>query len=135
MTGAISSIKTEKLINNTRYFFILFFLIAAYSSFKSGSGSWTWGGIIVTSAVFLLLAIVNQVFINRGIISKLLIYVSVTVEILLVFSLKFMMHFTPVVGYAMTLKEPATFPLCAFATLCLCPSVVCYNPHCIYSYF
>lgn len=109
MNGEISNIKTESLINKTRYFFIIFFLVAAYSSYKSQSGAWTWGGICATSAVFLILAIVNQVYINKKKISSTLIYISVTVEMLLVFSLKFMMHFNPVVGYGMSLKEPATF--------------------------
>ncbi len=109
MEARISKIETEKLINKTRYFFVVFFLVAAYSSYANNSGVWTWGGILASCAVFMALASVNQIFIYKKIISTPLIYVSVTVEMLLVFSLKYVMHFNQAVGYGMTIKEPATF--------------------------
>jgi hypothetical protein len=103
----MSTIATERLINRMRVLFILFFLIAAFSSYKGQSGPWTWGSILAATGVFTTLAIVNQAFIARNVISPLLIYISVTTEFLLVFVLKFSFHFVPGVGYGLAMKEPA----------------------------
>jgi methyl-accepting chemotaxis protein len=105
----MSSLQTESLINKTRYVFTLMFIGVAASSYLQKSAPATWGGILGTSVAFLALALVNQVFISRKKISVPLIYVSVTVEITLIFILKFVMHFDERVGYGMTIKEPATF--------------------------
>ena len=105
----MSNIETEKLINNTRYFFLLFFLIAVGSSYISNSGITTWGGILITCSVYFTVALVNQRYINRKIVSTKLIYTSVTIEIFLVFLLKFFMSFHPKVGFGLAIKEPATF--------------------------
>lgn len=105
----MSSIATERLINRARYIFIVFFLLASVSAYMSGSSIMSWGAILLTDAIFLTLAIINQVFIARNILSQKLIYISVTIEFLLIFSLKFLMHFDPKVGYGLTIKEPATF--------------------------
>jgi len=105
----MGSLSTEWLINKTRYFFIIFFAIGGISSIKNGSAPASWGGIFATSLVFLTLALVNQYYIFKKIYSIRLIYISVTIEILLVAILKYIMHFDPRVGFAMTIKEPATF--------------------------
>ncbi len=105
----ISTIGTERQINRTRYFFLVFFIVAAISSWKNGSSPYTYLSILGTSCVFLLLAVSNQVAISRKIISSTLVWVSVTIEFLLIFLLKWAMHFDESVGYSMTLKEPATF--------------------------
>ncbi|MBN2160392.1 MAG: hypothetical protein JW807_13435 [Spirochaetes bacterium] len=105
----MSSLQTEILINKTRYVFTAMFILVGFSSFMQKSAPPTWGGIFGTSAVFLLLAIVNQFFIMNKNVSTPLIYVSVTIEISLVFILKFVMHFDEQVGYGMSIKEPATF--------------------------
>jgi methyl-accepting chemotaxis protein len=85
------------------------FFIVALSSYFQKSTPYTWGGILGTSAVFLLLAAINEVFLYKKRISVLLIYISATIEITLIFILKFVMHFDERVGYGMTIKEPATF--------------------------
>ena len=105
----MGSLATEWLINKTRYFFIIFFAIGGISSIKNGSGPASWGGIFATSVIFLILALVNQYYIYKKVYSIRLIYISVTIEILLVAILKYIMHFDPRVGFAMTIKEPATF--------------------------
>ncbi len=105
----ISTIGTERQINRTRYFFLVFFIVAAISSWRNGSSPYTYLSILGTSCVFLVLAVSNQVAISRKIISSTLVWVSVTIEFLLIFLLKWAMHFDESVGYSMTLKEPATF--------------------------
>jgi methyl-accepting chemotaxis protein len=106
---SISTIGTERQINRTRYFFLVFFIIAAVSSWRNGSSPYTYLSILGTSFVFLALAISNQVAVYRKVISSRLIWISVTIEFLLIFVLKWAMHFDESVGYTMTLKEPATF--------------------------
>jgi len=105
----MGSLATEWLINKARYFFIIFFAIAGISSIKNGASLASWGGIFATSFVFLILALVNQYYIFKKIYSIQLIYVSVTIEMMLVATLKYIMHFDTRVGFAMTIKEPATF--------------------------
>ncbi len=105
----MSNLHTERVINNSRFVFVIFFLISGFTAYKNQSGTWSWGSIFGTTAVFLVLALVNEVFIRRKIVSTRLIYASTTVEFLLVFALKYAMHFVPLVGYGYTMKEPATY--------------------------
>ncbi len=105
----MSTVQTERVINNTRYIFILFFLLAGYSAYKNNSGLWSWGSIFACTGVFLLLALLNEAFIQKNRISSALIYLSTTVEFLLIFTLKYAMHFVEEVGYGYTMKEPATY--------------------------
>src|SRR4030042_718882 len=105
----MSTIQTELLINKTRYIFTAMFLLVALSSFLQNAGTATWGGILASSALFLILAIINQVYLFRKKIAVPLIYISVTVELSLIFITKYVMHFDERVGYGMTIKEPATF--------------------------
>jgi methyl-accepting chemotaxis protein len=109
MNRPISTLSTEWLINKTRYFFIGFFAIAGFISFRQGSHYITWGSVWGTTIIFLILALVNHFFIKKKILSETLIWISVTIEFSLIFTLKFFMHFDPSVGYGMTIKEPATF--------------------------
>ncbi len=105
----MSSLQTESLINKTRFVFTLMFVFTAVTSYFQGASYSTWGGVLATSFVYLSLAIVNQVFIARKKISVPLIYVSVTIEFILVAVLKYVMHFDERVGYSMTIKEQASF--------------------------
>ncbi len=105
----MSNLQTERLINKTRYMFSIMFLLTAISSYLSKSAPATYLGIFGTCAVYISVAIVNQVNINKKIISTRLIYISSTIEILLIFALKYLLHFDPRVGYGMTIKEPASF--------------------------
>src|SRR5271157_3170600 len=105
----MSSLQTEKLINNTRYAFTALFLVTALTSKLGGASMQTWGGILAASALLLLVAIINQIFILFKKVYTPLIYLSVTIEISLVFLVKYVMHFDERVGYGMTIKEPATY--------------------------
>ncbi len=105
----MSSLQTESLINKTRFVFTFMFVFVAVTSYFQGASPETWGGVFATSFVYLSLAVVNQVFIARKKISVPLIYISVTIEFLLVALLKYLMHFDERVGYGMTIKEQASF--------------------------
>ena len=76
---------------------------------RQGAHYITWGSVWATTVVFLILALINHFFIRKKILSTTLIWISVTMEFSLIFTLKFFMHFDPKVGYGMTIKEPATF--------------------------
>jgi methyl-accepting chemotaxis protein len=99
----------EKLINRTRYLFTLFFLITGYTSYKGGSDPRVYLSVIGCSGVFLLLGLVNELVLRRGVISTFLIYLSTTVDLALFFFVRFAFSFEPSTGYTMTMKEPATF--------------------------
>ncbi len=105
----MSSLQTEKLINNTRYAFAALFLLTAVTSKLGAASIQTWGGILAASGILLTVALINQIFIWFKKVSTPLIYISVTFEMSLVFMVKYVMHFDERVGYAMTIKEPATY--------------------------
>ncbi len=105
----MSSISTERLINRTRYIFAAFFMIAGISSLRGGSDPMVYGSIFTVTGIYFALAVVNHFYIRKGIVSKSLIYISVGMEVLFIFSLRLAFSFDPHTGYAMTMKEPATF--------------------------
>ncbi len=51
----------------------------------------------------------NYLFIKRKRVPAILIYVSVTFEVLMVFAVKYSFHFDQNNGYGLAIKEPATF--------------------------
>ena len=105
----MDSIKTERIINRTRYVFAFFFLVTAFVSYKGGSVLAVYGTIMMAVAIYLALAIINQVFIFRKVIPLWLIWFSVTVDALLVLLVKYSFHFDPNNGFGLAVKEPATF--------------------------
>ncbi|MBN2080251.1 MAG: hypothetical protein JW838_14875 [Spirochaetes bacterium] len=107
--NTLSDLRTERVINTARFVFTAFFLLAGYSAYKNESGVWSWGSIFATTAVFLALALTNEYFIRTKRLSPHLIYISTTVEFLLIFLLKYFMHYTKNVGFGYTMKEPATY--------------------------
>jgi len=102
-------IRTEKIINRTRYIFSAFFLLTAFTSYRGGSVPEVYQAILMAVVIYMSLAIINQIFILRKTIPKQLIYFSVTVEVCLVFFVKFSFHNDPFNGYGLAIKEPATF--------------------------
>ncbi len=105
----MNELRTERIINRTRYVFVFFFLIAGFSAMQSGSVPAVYLSIFGVTSAYLLMAFVNQAFIMMKKVSTMLIYTSITVEISLIFSVKYAFHFDAHNGYAMSLKEPATF--------------------------
>jgi methyl-accepting chemotaxis protein len=105
----MNTMAAEKLINRTRYLFAVFFFLTGYTSFKGGSDPRVYLSVIGCSGVFLLLGLVNEVVLRRGVISPFLIYLSTTVDLALFFFVRYAFSFEPSTGYTMTMKEPATF--------------------------
>lgn len=99
----------ERIINRARYVFATFFLVAALSSYRQGSGIAIWGSILAVTLVYYCVATINHFQIRKQRVSDTLIYVTVTIEILLVFVVKFSFHYDSFNGYGLSLKEPATF--------------------------
>ena len=100
---------TERLINRTRYLFTLFFVITGVTSYKNGSDVRVYSAIFICSAVFLLLGLVNEIALRRRRVYTALIWASTTVELGLLFFIRYAFSFDPSTGYSMTMKEPATF--------------------------
>ncbi len=110
---------TERMINRVRFVFATFFVLTAYSSYKAQSVPAVYISIFSAAMVYYILALINEVFIRRDRVSLQLIYVSVTVEVLLLFFVKFSFHNDPFNGYGLAIKEPATFLVyLVFAVIC-----------------
>jgi len=105
----MNALLTEKIINRTRFVFITFFMLAGVSAYNSGSVPAVYLSIFISTSVYLVLAVANF-FLNRtGKIYGTIIWTSLTVEVLLIFVVKYAFSFDEYNGFGMTLKEPATF--------------------------
>ncbi len=105
----MNELRTEKIINRTRLVFATFFLLTGISSILSGSAPPIYISIVAVSCVYYLLVFVNHLFIKRQKVLKKLIYFSITIEVLMIFTAKYAFHFDPFNGYGLAIKEPATF--------------------------
>ncbi len=115
----MNRIEIERIINRARYVFSAFFLLSAFASYKSGSVPQVYHSIVMISCSYILVALINTYFIRKKYISDLLIYTTVTLEILFVFLVKYSFHNDPYNGYGMALREPSTFLLfIVFAVVC-----------------
>ena len=115
----MDAIAIERIINRARYLFATFFMISAFSAYKAGSVFPVYSSIVGVTLIYYLVAIVNSLYIKRERISNRLIYISVTIEILVVFFVKFSFHYDSYNGYGLALKEPATFLVyILFAVVC-----------------
>ncbi len=105
----MNPVESERLINRFRFIFVIFFLVSGLASYRSGSVPAVYQSIIGISIFYFLLAITNYLFIRRNRVPTLLVYVSVTIEVLMVFSVKYSFHFDQHNGFGLAIKEPATF--------------------------
>lgn len=112
-------IEIERVINRARFVFILFFMLSGIAALRSGSVPAVYVSVLTIAGIYLAMALVNAFFISRNNVTDALIYASVTLEILLIFLVKFAFHNDPYHGYALSLKEPSTFLLyMVFAIIC-----------------
>ncbi len=105
----MQNIKAEKLINNARFVFSGFYLLAGISAYSQNSVKAVYLSIILASIFYLGLAIFNAAFLWRNKMPGWLVYGSATIDILLVFIIKFGFHNDTFNGYGLSLKEPSTF--------------------------
>jgi len=105
----MNTILIEKIINRTRYLFVLFVALAGISSYTGGSAPVVYASIFAATGMYLAISIVHYLFIRRERIPLWLIMTMLTTDAILVFTVKFAFHFDPAHGYGMTIKEPATF--------------------------
>jgi methyl-accepting chemotaxis protein len=110
---------SEKIINRTRYVFAFFFFLSAFSSYRSGSVPAVYLSISIASCIYFANAIVNEVAIRTKRYSMVLIYISVTVEVMVASFVKFSFHYDAHNGYGLSIKEPSTFVLyILFCVIC-----------------
>lgn len=105
----MNPLASEKVINRFRFILSFFFLISGFAAYKSGSIPSVYTSIIIISLFYFMLAGVNYAFIRRQTLPGSLIYISVTLEILMVFAVKFSFRNDPYNGYGLAIKEPSTF--------------------------
>ncbi len=99
----------ERIINRVRILFAAFFLFSGIAAYSSASSPAVYRSIIIISMCFFLLAIVNYFFIRAGRVTTSLVYISVTIEVMFVFLVKYSFHYDHYNGYGLSIKEPSTF--------------------------
>ena len=107
----MNPLKAEKIINWLRFVFGIFYLISGFSSMRLGSVEAVYTSIFTGSCIMGVVCIINAIFILLKKLSKPLIYISCTLDILLVFFVKFGFHYDPFNEWGLAIKEQATFIL------------------------
>jgi methyl-accepting chemotaxis protein len=108
----MNPLATERLINRTRFVFAFFFVLTGISSWRSGSDPKVYLAIFACSAAFLVFAgSTSAVLLVRRAVPRGLVIVSTIFEVALIFAIRFAFSRDPSTGYAMTMKEPATFAI------------------------
>ena len=105
----MNQIHIEKLINRIRYILALFFFISGLSAMKNGSAASVYNFIMLGAFVQLSVALLNQYFIHKKRYSLVLIYFSVTIEVMNLLMAKIAFHGDPFNGWGLTIKEQSTF--------------------------
>ncbi len=112
------SLEIEKKINRIRFIFISLFLLVSFSSYKSGSTKPVYITMFLITGTLLVSAIIWEILLRKISYSYWIKYISTSIDLLSVFGLKYGMHFDVNLGWALTMKEPATFDL-FFLYICL----------------
>lgn len=105
----MNALLTERMITRARYIFVVMAYFLGVSSYNSGSEAAVYLAIFGTTSVYFALTIYTHISIRMGKLPLWLLITSVTVDGLLIFSIKFAFHFDVNHGYGMSIKEPATF--------------------------
>ncbi|MDY6969469.1 MAG: methyl-accepting chemotaxis protein [Spirochaetota bacterium] len=105
----MDTIQIEKLINKARLIFATFFILTSLSAYTGGSVPAVYYSIFIAAIVYYLLASVNLIYLRKEKITDSLIYISVTIELIIVFFVKYSFHYDSYNGWGLAVKEPATF--------------------------
>ena len=112
------SLEIERKINRIRFFFISLFLLISFSSYKSGSTKPVYITMFLITGFLLASAIFWEILLRKISYSRWIKYISTSIDLISVFGLKYGMHFDTNFGWALAMKEPATFDL-FFLYICL----------------
>lgn len=112
------SLEIERKINRIRFFFISLFLLISFSSYKSGSTKPVYITMFLITGLLLASAIFWEILLRKISYSHWIKYISTSIDLISVFGLKYGMHFDTNFGWALAIKEPATFDL-FFLYICL----------------
>ena len=108
----MNPLATERLINRTRFVFAAFFVLTGISSWRSGSDPKVYLAIFACSAAFILFAgATSVVLLTRRSVPRWLVISATVFEVALIFAIRFSFSRDPNTGYAMSMKEPATFAI------------------------
>lgn len=112
------SLDVERKVNRIRYIFILIFYLLALSTYRSGSSPAVYITLTIIPSIQLAFALFWEYLLPRVTYSRLIKYISTTVDLLGVFGAKYGMHFDPNAGWGLSIKEPSTFDI-FFLYICL----------------
>lgn len=99
----------EKKINKLRYGFFLIFSLVAYSAFKSGSSPTVYFSLAGAAIFYLIITITWEVLLKFLEYNRWFKYLCTSIDLFIVFAIKYAFHFDEVNGWGMSIKEPASF--------------------------
>jgi len=105
----MDKIVAEKIINRVRFIFVMFLLLLGFSAIKGGSAASVYLSIFISTGILFLICLINLYYIRQGKVLDVVIYISITVEVLSIFLVKFGFHFDEFNGYGLAIKEPTSF--------------------------
>lgn len=103
------SIRVERTVNRIRFLLGFMFLVTGFSSYKGNSSPPVYLGIMGSAVFYLLNAVCWEIYLRKAVYKKWIKYLSTFMDILVIFSAKYFMHFDPFYGWGVTIKDPATF--------------------------
>lgn len=103
------NLEVEIKINKLRFFFSALFIITSYSTYKAGGSKEVVTSLALSSIVYLVLATFWAFLLPRLKYNSYLKYLTTSGDLLVVFFGKWGFHFQGQDGWALAIKEPATF--------------------------
>ncbi|MCX7998066.1 MAG: methyl-accepting chemotaxis protein, partial [Leptospiraceae bacterium] len=101
----------EIKINKLRFFFCALFFVTSYSTYKAGGSKEVVTSLAYSSVVSLLSAIFWAITLPRLQYNSFLKYITTSGDLLVLFFGKWGFHFQEPDGWALAIKEPATFSI------------------------
>lgn len=105
------NLEIEIKINKFRFFLTALFFITSYSTYKAGGSKEVVTSLVISSIVYLSLASFWALILPRLQYNPYLKYLTTSGDLLVLFFGKWGFHFQKPDGWALAIKEPATFSI------------------------
>lgn len=103
------SISIEKKINKLRYFFVVLFILSGFSSYRSGAAPAIYQTIFISTVIYLVNIIIWDIILKYISYKPWIKYANTTIDLTLLFMVKYAFHNDIYNGWGMAIKDPATF--------------------------
>lgn len=113
-----NTITAEKILNRIRFSISIFFLLTFIMIFFKGTANAVCISLLLASGILCFMASINRVFINKNKRSDILVYLTITIEILFIFYVKLTMEYGAVDFWGMGCLEKVPFLLLLLLGFC-----------------